>query len=342
MLAGHIPLTRYERGAEIRRLWARVPESSKKAFATLRNGESNVWADLLGLVREAEAPRDVAAFTAQLRKLDPIDAKLAALGYHGPELRAVVQPELYRAAAAGDAAAIRWFARQARTVEGGPGRARLMKIPAQRLVDAIIDCLRGISEWFDEIDPGWSGLLERSAAEASRVAAHADAKAVVERMTHGLVYKGDIGIVEVLVVPSLVDRPFTIITDHEATKIFCYPASPKPARAESPHARLVAIYRALGDETRLRILRRLVNGSTSVGLLSEDLGLAKSTVHQHLYGLRTAGLVRLDLKTGYELTADLPDLNALLKEFLATTSPGPGRTSGVSRGPSRLRSQARR
>ena len=191
-----------------------------------------------------------------------------------------------------------------------------MKVPARQMVDAIIECLRGVSERFDEIEPGWTGLLERSAAEASRVAARADVKTVVERMTHGLVYNGDVGIVEVLVVPSLIHRPFTIITDHEATKVFCYAASHQPVEEESPDARLVAIYRALGDETRLRILRRLVNGSTSVGLLGEDLGLAKSTVHQHLFSLRGAGLVRLDLKTGYELTADLPDLNALLKDFL--------------------------
>ena len=256
------------------------------------------------------------AFTRYLRKLDAIDVKLAALGYHAPEFRAVVEPDLFRAAAGGDATGVRQFARQTRSVMGGPGRARLMKVPAEHIVDDIVECLRGISERFDEIEAGWSDLLERSAAEAMRVAAHADARGVVERMTHGLVYNGDAGIAEVLVVPSLVNRPFTIISDHEATKIFCYPASGQPAKDESPDTRLVAVYRALGDETRLRILRRLVNGSVSVGLLSEDLGLAKSTVHQHLFSLRTAGLVRLDLKTGYELAADLPDLNALLQDFL--------------------------
>lgn len=351
MLAGEVPLARYERGAEIRRLWAGAPVSSKKAFANLRTREGNVWAELLGLVRDADVPRDVPAFTGHLRKMDPIDVKIAALGYRAPGFRASIEPELYRAAVGGDAAAIRRFARQARLAGEGPGRARLMKIPARRMVDDIVECVRGISERFAEMEPDWSSLLERSAAEASRVAAHADVKAVVERMTRGLVYNGDVGIVEVLVVPSLVHRPFTIITDHEATKIFCYPASQHPAKDESPDARLVAIYRALGDETRLRILRRLAHGSTSVGLLSEDLGLAKSTVHQHLFSLRSASLVRLDLRTGYELTADLPDLNRLLKDFLEPESPsaapaaastGPGTMPGVDRGPSRRRFQARR
>jgi DNA-binding transcriptional ArsR family regulator len=316
LLTEAVPASRFERAAEVRKLWANAPASSKKAYARLRGGKSDVWAALLGLVREAEAPRDMTAFARRLRSLDPLEVKLAVVGHHAPEFRAVVEPALYRAAAGGDAAAIRQFAHQTRHVNGGPGRAALMKLPADEMVDDLIECLLGMSEKFDTVEPDWSGRLEQSAAEASRVAAHADVRAVVERMTHGLVYNGDVGIVEVLVVPSLVHRPFTVITDHEATKIFCYPAAYRPAQEVTPDARLVAIYRALGDETRLRILRRLVNGSTSVGLLSEDLGLAKSTVHQHLFSLRSAGLVRLDLKTGYELTTDLPDLNGLLKEFL--------------------------
>ena len=53
-------------------------------------------------------------------------------------------------------------------------------------------------------------------------------------MTHGLVYNGDVGIGEVLVVPSLVHRPFTIISDHDATKIFCYAADLSRLRRRRP------------------------------------------------------------------------------------------------------------
>jgi DNA-binding transcriptional ArsR family regulator len=247
--------------------------------------------------------------------MDPVDAKLAALGFHTPDMRAAVEVGVYRAAAAGDAGAVRQFARQTRLVHGGPGWARLMKTPAQDLIDDIVECLLGVSERMQGTEPAWSELLARSAAEASRVAARGDGKAAVERMTKGLIYNGDVGIGEVLLVPSLVHRPFTMITDYDATKIFCYAADPQPAGEETPDARLVALYRALGDQTRLRILKRLQHGSTSVGQLSEELGLAKSTVHQHLFSLRSASLVRLDLKTGYE-RADLPDLSGLLKAYL--------------------------
>ena len=86
--------------------------------------------------------------------------------------------------------------------------------------------------------------------------------------------------------------------------------------AETPDPRLVALYRALGDGTRLRILRRLAAGAATVGRISDELGLAKSTVHEHLLSLRTAGLVRLVVNGGFALEPEIPDLNRMLKEFL--------------------------
>ena len=57
--------------------------------------------------------------------------------------------------------------------------------------------------------------------------------------------------------------------------------------------RALRLGRALGDERRVRILRRLVAGEASLGELAETAGLAKSTAHHHLAHLRAAGLVTL-------------------------------------------------
>ena len=86
--------------------------------------------------------------------------------------------------------------------------------------------------------------------------------------------------------------------------------------APTPDPRLVGLYRALGDGTRLRILRRLAAGAATVGRISAELGLAKSTVHEHLLSLRTAGLVRLVVNGGFAMEPEIPDLNRMLKEFL--------------------------
>src|SRR6266480_7775424 len=53
----------------------------------------------------------------------------------------------------------------------------------------------------------------------------------------------------------------------------------------------VALFRSLGDETRLRIVARLAAGEARVVDLTGQLGLAQSTVSKHLACLRDCGLV---------------------------------------------------
>lgn len=52
-----------------------------------------------------------------------------------------------------------------------------------------------------------------------------------------------------------------------------------------------ALFRSLGDPTRLAILRRLAEGPARVGELVDEVGLAQSTVSKHLSCLRECGLV---------------------------------------------------
>ena len=58
-------------------------------------------------------------------------------------------------------------------------------------------------------------------------------------------------------------------------------------------ARAVAAlrFRALGDETRLRLLELLNNGERTVGDLMDATALGQSLVSHHLRTLRQAGLV---------------------------------------------------
>lgn len=52
-----------------------------------------------------------------------------------------------------------------------------------------------------------------------------------------------------------------------------------------------ALFRSLGDPTRLAIVRRLTAGPARVVELVEAVGLAQSTVSKHLACLRECGLV---------------------------------------------------
>ena len=64
----------------------------------------------------------------------------------------------------------------------------------------------------------------------------------------------------------------------------------------------VALFRSLGDQTRLAIVRRLAEGEARVVDLTRSLGLAQSTVSKHLACLRDCGLVDYRARGGSRST----------------------------------------
>ncbi|MEV4493676.1 metalloregulator ArsR/SmtB family transcription factor [Micromonospora coxensis] len=84
-----------------------------------------------------------------------------------------------------------------------------------------------------------------------------------------------------------------------------------------------ALFRSLGDPTRLTLLRRLASGEARVVDLTGELGLAQSTVSKHLACLRDCGLVdyRVDGRQSfYALTRpELLDLLRSAEQVLAAT-----------------------
>jgi DNA-binding transcriptional ArsR family regulator len=67
----------------------------------------------------------------------------------------------------------------------------------------------------------------------------------------------------------------------------------------------VPVFSALGDATRLRLLRRLsADGPLSITRLSEGTGVTRQAITRHLYTLGDAGLVR-HARRGREQVWDL-------------------------------------
>ena len=95
--------------------------------------------------------------------------------------------------------------------------------------------------------------------------------------------------------------------------------APRPTRALSP-AEVARVYKALGDEGRLKLLRRLSDGPLKLSEAAAVLGVAKSTAHHHLAILRQAGFVTIrdeDEKV-YSLRLDLPQTGELLSGYLGS------------------------
>lgn len=64
------------------------------------------------------------------------------------------------------------------------------------------------------------------------------------------------------------------------------------ASAKKKDERLDAVFHALADTTRRRIVDRLARGPTSVGELASPFSISLAAISKHLYVLEAAGVVR--------------------------------------------------
>src|SRR5438132_1426309 len=182
------------------------------------------------------------------------------------------------------------------------------------------DTLEADPSWFDEVRTAASPDLEAlrrwgmevfaARADEARAVLTRDVEAkrrlagtmpmedLIELATNGLEYTPQPGVRRVILVPHIALRPWNILDDDGDTYIINYPVADESLQPDrsSPPAKLLRLYRALDDEKRLRILRRLASSSASLQELAGAAGVAKSTAHHHLVILRSAGLVRTSLE----------------------------------------------
>ena len=107
---------------------------------------------------------------------------------------------------------------------------------------------------------------------------------------------------------------------------FCgYPVADSalgPSDALTPPLALVRLHRALGDETRLRILKLLASRDLYLTEIAQQLDLSKPTIKHHMMQLRSAGLVTITDSGSvmyYTLRRNrLDDASAEIKQFLVS------------------------
>ena len=93
----------------------------------------------------------------------------------------------------------------------------------------------------------------------------------------------------------------------------------------------LSLFRALGDETRLRLIERLREGEQCVCDLTDDLGASQSRLSFHLKALKDAGLVT-DRKDGRWVYYALnPEAFALTSRLLEDLKPIQTSLRGVRR-----------
>ena len=314
--------TSYSLGPEwFERTRGRLPTAALKAIERYSGGHEILFGYLLALAAETPAPRDARTLIATLDELPAEELRRLLLGHRLETYRGGVPRETIAAAAEGDAGAARdllegcleWQRAPYEHVLGSDGNEM------KRLLTS------AFRAWHDTVlapeERTTARLLKRSALAARALADQLPAVDVIDIATRGIRYLPEPGIRRVLLVPHVVSRPWSIFTELGDTKIVCYGLLDAHVSGDAPPDPLVAAYKALGDETRLRLLRRLAAAPATLQELTELTGLAKSTVHGHLLVLRTGGLVVADVsrKTGYRLRREtIAESAALLDSYLGT------------------------
>ena len=299
---------------------AAPPELLKEASELL---PAKTAAHLLGLVYTTPKPRTASAFLEHLAETDPVEIRLHLLGYYLGGHH-VTEPETIRRAAERDADAVaELLAEYTEYVD--PDKCAIME--RVLLADpadgkrALLDLLSGwYEDVFPQVAPDFPSLAERDAEAKRELVRSVPPEQVVERLAPGIQWAPGPEVDRVVLFPASSPRPWVYMSEYKRVKIFCYPITLDRERtAPDDPADLVRIYKALGDESRLKLLKRLQAGPISLADAAQEVGLAKSTTHHHLALLRQAGFVLIrEGDDTYRLRPDLrPEPGALLEHYLS-------------------------
>lgn len=170
--------------------------------------------------------------------------------------------------------------------------------------------------WLDRYEPleqRIGEILKRDVEDRAADRATLLVSELVERTTGGIRLLADPGVRRVILAPTYFGRPYNRIFAANGWRLFCYPIAETAiggADRASPPVSAIRLYRALGDETRLRILKLLSERDHYLTELAQELDLSKPTIKHHLAQLRVAGLVTLTEEgslTYYSLRRDRLD-----------------------------------
>ncbi|CAN5778655.1 hypothetical protein BH24CHL6_BH24CHL6_09730 [soil metagenome] len=156
---------------------------------------------------------------------------------------------------------------------------------------------RAIAGWlplYQEIEPRVEQMIERDVAARRAERETLDPVALIERTTGGLRWLPETSARRVIMAPTYFGRPYNHIFQGSDWRLFAYPLAEEalgPTDASVPPQAAVRLYRALGDQTRMRVLRLLSERDWYLTELAQQLELSKPTMKHHLALLRAAGLV---------------------------------------------------
>jgi DNA-binding transcriptional ArsR family regulator len=172
------------------------------------------------------------------------------------------------------------------------GLRRLVSLPPAEVRTRLVRLLReGYTRVYAPKEPEVAPLLARDAAILEQRAATAAGGELVEYATGGFVIGPEAGMAGVVLSPTYFFRPYNLLTAYHGVRVYIYPIQTSHEDHAPPE--MVRLYKALGDETRLKILRFIAGREMYLQELATALGLSHVTVLHHMVVLRAAHLVQV-------------------------------------------------
>ena len=280
-------------------LVARIPDELRDELVQLGGPYGYVWLALSAFLLTAPHPHNPTDTFNWLENVGQGRLRRWAISYVSDS----EDQGLIEQAASGDIDAVHEvMGERAKT---SPEKCEFLEwlVTTENLPERYANALRGFRETaFSDHEEEFAASISRAAAARRAAPTRGDAKAVVEEVTSGIDFDIPLGVRRVVLVPSVITRPLSLVDGHGGTLVVYYGIADEfiDSDPEAPPSWLVRTYKALSDERRLRIMRRLSEGSASLDELTALLGLSKSTVHHHISQLRAAGLIRVYIPHNHE------------------------------------------
>lgn len=278
--------------------------------------ENNTWKALLQLIHESKA-NTLKEFNVFMEELTEKQLKFICLPYLG-----VHSESIRKNAAQGDKGAINKLAELTsnRYSFTSPYVEFVTGTNTEELKSHL---MRVLTEWYEVViipkEDFYHEILERDCKAKELKQSIIEAEELVMWATGGVEYAPEPSVHQVLLIPQYIYRPWTIQADLKGIKVFYYPVhneSIYPGDRFVPDQVLLQKHKALGDETRLKIIKLLAEKDYSLQELTDVIEAGKSTVHHHLSILKSAYLVKSN-RTSYRLNHQaLTSMHSELMQFL--------------------------
>ena len=273
--------------------------------------EHNTWKTLLQLLHKEDF-NDIPSFVSFLKGLSDEEFKSAVIPYLGMQ-----QEELTAQLVLGSHEALVDLQDKIKGNSFLPDYLGfIFKTDPQELKDHLATVL---SEWVQAVvvpkEKEILAVLERDIESKQRMKEKLNPEQFVEFATDGIKYLPEPSVFKVILIPHFFYRPWNVEADLKGTKVFYYPVANESLSPDSkyiPNKMMVQKYKALGDETRLKILKMITERPRSLQELTNELEMGKTTVHHHLKILKSARLVSDSLS---KYSTNVQSLNSLDEEL---------------------------